>query len=60
MRADWKSVFAGVLLLYGVEKVLNAVNYTITNFNFGFEGPGASIVLAVLALVIAYLLVKGG
>ena len=58
MRADVKSVFSGVLLLYAVEKLLNAVDYTIVDFNFGFEGPGASIVLAVLALAIAYFLVK--
>jgi len=58
MRADAKSVLGGVLLFYGIEKILNAIDFSITSFNFGFEGPGASIVLAVLALVIAYLLVK--
>jgi len=58
MRADWKSLVAGFLLFYALEKLLGSVNYSIAAFDFGFSGPSASIVLGILALVITYFLVK--
>jgi len=58
MHASMKSVGAGVLLLYGVEKLLNAADYTVTGFALGLLGNLESVVLGIVALAVAYFLVK--
>ena len=58
MHADMKSLGAGVLLLYGVEKLLNYFDYTLTSISFGVLGSVEGVVLGLVALVLAYVLVK--